>query len=205
MTSGGNTAGCSGEQAWVQLIFILFNSVSESFDSTQLMTLDGFTSLDPNQLTIQNGCLKVVSNQFTTQKAFQNLDSNQLMAHDAIHSQYHLIFFGHSTLLLTWYGIFLGFPLKYWLRMTFWVFDSNTSLTNWLESSHKSSGFSRYWLRINSWLKWIPRYYSDRLMTQNTSRFFNSNQLMTQLKAFGSESTHDSTLSHIWGRAPRYS
>ena len=47
--------------------FIRFISVSESFDSTQLMTLNGFTRLDSNQLTTQNGFLKFDSNRLMTQ------------------------------------------------------------------------------------------------------------------------------------------
>ena len=87
MISGGNMAGCSGEQTWVRL-----NSVSESFDMTQLVTRNGFTRLDSNQLTTQRVKfdVKFDSNRLITQKAsrilikstekaFENLDSNQLM------------------------------------------------------------------------------------------------------------------------------
>ena len=58
-------------QTWVRLkIFLIrINLVSESFDSTQLMTHNGFTEIDSNQLTTQNGFLKIDSNQLTTQKA----------------------------------------------------------------------------------------------------------------------------------------
>ena len=48
---------------------IRFNSVSESFDSTQLMTHNGFSGLDLNQLTAQNGFLEFDLNRLTTQKA----------------------------------------------------------------------------------------------------------------------------------------
>ena len=50
--------------------FIRFNSVSENFDSTQLMTHKGFTTIHSNKLTTQNGFLKFNSNRFTTQKKF---------------------------------------------------------------------------------------------------------------------------------------
>ena len=42
---------------------------SESSDSTQLMTNNGFTGIDSNQVMTQNGLLKIDSNQLTTQKA----------------------------------------------------------------------------------------------------------------------------------------
>ena len=48
---------------------IRINLVSESFDSTQLMTHNGFTGIYSNQFTTQNGFLKIDSNQLTTQKA----------------------------------------------------------------------------------------------------------------------------------------
>ena len=53
--------------------------VSESFDSTQLMTHNGFTGIDSNQLTTQNGFLKIDSNRFTTEKFQGHFYSNQLM------------------------------------------------------------------------------------------------------------------------------
>ena len=49
-------------------IFIRFNSFSESFDLTKLMTHNDFTGLDSNQLTTQNEFLKVDSKRFTTKK-----------------------------------------------------------------------------------------------------------------------------------------
>ena len=42
----------------------------------------------------------------------------------------------------------------------------------------------------------FPGIDSDRLMTHKSSQFFNSNQLMTQVKIFDSESIHDLALSH---------
>ena len=54
------------DQTWVHSIFcIRFNSVSESLDSTQPMTHNGFTGIDSNRLK--------------TQETFQNFDSNRLM------------------------------------------------------------------------------------------------------------------------------
>ena len=38
--------------------FIRFNSVSESFDLTQLIGHNGFTRIDSNQLKIEDGFLK---------------------------------------------------------------------------------------------------------------------------------------------------
>ena len=48
--------------------FIRFNSVSESFHRTQLMTHNGFTRIDSNLVTTQNGFLKFDSNRLMTQK-----------------------------------------------------------------------------------------------------------------------------------------
>ena len=42
--------------------FIRFNSVSESFDSTQLTIHNGFTGIDLNQIRTKNGILKFDSN-----------------------------------------------------------------------------------------------------------------------------------------------
>ena len=60
------------------IFLIPLNSVSESFDSTHLMTHYDFTRLDSNQLTIQNGFMKFDSNRLMTKKNFQNFDPNQL-------------------------------------------------------------------------------------------------------------------------------
>ena len=48
-------------------LFIRFNSVSKSFDPTQLMTHSGPTRLGSNQLTTQNGFLKFDLDRLTTQ------------------------------------------------------------------------------------------------------------------------------------------
>ena len=53
--AGGGTFRPLPRQTLEWLIFIQFNSVSESFDATQLMTRNGFTRIDSNQLTTQNG------------------------------------------------------------------------------------------------------------------------------------------------------
>ena len=74
MTSGGKTDGCSGEQTWVRIeFFILFNSVSERFGSTQLMTHNGFTGLDSNLPTTQNGRLEFDSDDSRLKKLFRIL------------------------------------------------------------------------------------------------------------------------------------
>ena len=52
-----------------QNIFDSNQLVSEIFDSTQLMTHNGFTGIDSNQLTTQNGFLKIDSNRLMTQEA----------------------------------------------------------------------------------------------------------------------------------------
>ena len=49
-----------------QFFFIRFNSNSETFDSTQLMTHNGFTRIDLNQYTTQNGFLEFDSTPLTT-------------------------------------------------------------------------------------------------------------------------------------------
>ena len=50
-------------QTWVRLkIFLIrINLLSESFESIQLMTHNGFTGIDSNQLVTQNGFLKNTS------------------------------------------------------------------------------------------------------------------------------------------------
>ena len=54
----------SQNQTWVRLkIFLIrINIVSESFDSTQLMTRNGFTGIDSNQPTSQIEFQKFYSN-----------------------------------------------------------------------------------------------------------------------------------------------
>ena len=75
-----DSADC--DQMWClfsrHVFFIRFNSVSESFDSAQPMSHNGFTRLDSGQVMTQKSFLKIDSNRLTTQKSFQNLDSNQL-------------------------------------------------------------------------------------------------------------------------------
>ena len=58
---------------WYDSFFIPFISVSESFDSAQLMTHSCFTRIDSNQLTTQNEFRKFDSNRLTTQKASRKL------------------------------------------------------------------------------------------------------------------------------------
>ena len=50
-------------------LFIRINSVSETFDLTQLMTHNGYIRIDSNHLMTQNRLLKFDSNQLTTQQA----------------------------------------------------------------------------------------------------------------------------------------
>ena len=53
------TAGL--QQTWVRLNF-LFESTKESFDSTQVMTYNGFTRIDSNDPMTRNGILAFDSN-----------------------------------------------------------------------------------------------------------------------------------------------
>ena len=81
--------------------------------------------------------------------------------------------FGHSTLLLAWltlFGLFTQVLTSYDL---FGLLTQVTSLKNWFESANDSSSiwetwidstpdsssFPINWLRINSWLMWIARYW----------------------------------------------
>ena len=59
-------------QTWVHLFLIRFNSVSDSFESTQIMTHNCLTRLDSNPLTTQNEFLKFDSNRLTTSKNFDD-------------------------------------------------------------------------------------------------------------------------------------
>ena len=166
--------------------FIQFNSVSESFDSTQLMTHNAFTRLDLYQLTTQHGFLKFDSNLTSTQKASSILiQINYRLKKseswfESIHDSMMLfipsfVWPYFSIQLCCWLGWhFLGFRLKSWLRVTFLgAFDSSAFpekliwISSWLKQylgdlnrfNSWLKRFSSNWLRINSWLKWIARYW----------------------------------------------
>ena len=74
------------------LFFIRLNPVSESFDSTLLMTRNGFTKIDSNQLK--------------TQPTFQSLDSNQLVTQLCYSFLVLYDLCGHSTHLFPWLTFF---------------------------------------------------------------------------------------------------
>ena len=96
------------KQIWVRLkIFLVrINLVSESFDSTQLMTHNGFTGIDSSQLITQNGFLKVDSNR-------EYFDWNEL----------------------TTQKNFSGFLLKSTHDSKIWNIDLNQVMTQWFEST----------------------------------------------------------------------
>ena len=98
--------------------------------------------------------------------------------------------------LYCWLGMtfFLGFPLKRWLRMTFWGFrlkyllDKLIWISSWLKRylgdlfNPWLKQLSRNWLRINSRLKWTPRYWFRSPHDSKCFPIFYWNQLMTQAK-----------------------
>ena len=65
----------------LKIFLIRINLVSESFDSTQLMTLNDFKGIDSSQLTTQNEFIKFDSSRLTTQKASRIFRFN--LTHDS--------------------------------------------------------------------------------------------------------------------------
>ena len=116
-------------------------------------------------------------------KNLQNLIWINSWLNYAIHFQFRITFLG--IWFYCWLGkIFLGCPLKCWRRMTFFglstqllplKIDLNQLMTEavsrWIDLTHNSSGFDS---------SEFPGIDSDRLITQNASRFLDSEQLMTQ-------------------------
>ena len=72
LSDGGVLAGIGTTH-----FLIRFNSVSGSFDSTQLMTRNGFTGLDSDQLILKMDFFNLIQID-SRLKSFQNFDSNQL-------------------------------------------------------------------------------------------------------------------------------
>ena len=140
-------------------LFIRLNSVSESLESTQLMTHNGFTRIDSNKLTTQNGFMKFDSNRLMSQKAsriliqinsqlrklFRILIPINSWLNDAIHSQFRVTHFVHSTLLMTWYDLFGLSTQVLTSSDLFGAFDSSSFPTNWSESAHDSGSISVTW------------------------------------------------------------
>ena len=120
---------------------------------------------------------------------------------------------------------FLGIQLYRWLGMIFfWLFHSSVDfvwpfrrlstklirpdkfiwISSWLKQNlgdlnwfnSRLKRLSRNWLRINSWLEWIPGYWFRWAHDSKCLPIFDLSQLMTRRKKNYSESTHDSTLSH---------
>ena len=89
---------------------------------------------------------------------------------------------------------FLGFPFKCWLHMTIfglcafpknWFesdYGSSSILETWIDSAHNSSGFPWIDSELTHDSSGFSGIDSDWLTTKNASRFFDSNQLMTQVK-----------------------
>ena len=175
--------------------FIRFNAVSETFDSIQLMTHNGFTRNHSNQLTTQNGFLKFDSNRLTTQRA----SSIFIRINTWLNSQFHMSFSGHSTLLLNWYDLFWAFHSSVdFVWPLLGAFDSSAFrqmvwISTWLKQyvgdlnrfNSWLKRFSMNWFRINSWLKWIPRYC------------FKSTRESKRCPIFRFKLTHDSSEKHL--------
>ena len=105
-------------------------------------------------------------------KTFRILNWINSWHNDAIHSQFHMTFFGHSTQLLTWWPIlafhssvnfvwpFKGFRLKCipdkLIRISSWL---KQYLGNLNRFNSLLKRLSRNWLWINSWVEWIPKYW----------------------------------------------
>ena len=131
-----------------------------------------------------NGIARIDSNQLTTKKV-RILIRIKSWLNEAIHSQFPMTF--------------LGFPLKYWLCMTFFglltqvpsrQIDSNQlmiqaiSRRNLYRFNSWLKWLSKNWLRINSWLKWISKYWFR--LTHDSKCF----------PIFWLKSTHDSSEKH---------
>ena len=180
-----NVSSCYRKQTWVRLIFFIrFNSVSESFDSIQLMTHNGFTRINSNQLTTQNGLpkfdgliqidsrLKMLPEFWFKcthdRTAFQNFDSDQLMTQKT-----QECWFGptHDSMILFIFSLLLT-PCN-----LFWTFNPTVDLFG---------GFPLVWpfcvkashdpFVLNCWL----RMTVFRLSIQVPSREIDLNQLMVQ-------------------------
>ena len=132
--------------------FILFNPVSESFDSdsthdSQWLPKNWFKSAHDSKW------LFGIWFKSTQDWKDWNIDSNQLM------TQVYCLFNIISRLLLNLYDFldselksslnmtFLGFPLKYWLRMTLFGLSTQSAFRrNWFQSSHDSTSISETWI-----------------------------------------------------------
>ena len=191
------TKGPSSTQTWnwVRHTFLRCYSVSESFYSSRLMTHNGFTRIDSNQLTNQSRFLKFDSNRLMTQKAsrfFIQINSrlNKLFRilirinswlNDVIHSLFVWPLWAFNlTADLVW--TYWGFPLKFWLRMTFlairlkWLPDKLIWIISWLKQYLGDLN------RFNSWLKWIQRHWFKSTHDSKCFPILDSNQLMSQVK-----------------------
>ena len=170
--------------------FIRINSVLERFDSTQLMTHNGFTRIYSNHLMTQNGSLKFDSNQIMTQKASKYFDSNQLTNQKSFQN------FDSNQLIKQK-------TLKYWV-MTQWI-DSTVDFVDLFWASTKFSW--PFWAFISRRLESIQHMTQaafqeltqNQLMTQVDSSGIDSDWLMTQSASpfFRFKSTHDSSEKHL--------
>ena len=173
-----------------------FNSVSESFDSTQVMTHNDLTRIDSNHLTTQNGFLKFDSNKLTTQKTSEYFSSNQLttqLSGILIQSDLWLtntiwniglnqvmtqwfkstadfvdLFWAFAQFRLTFFGTSLNFVDLFGLSLNFVdLFWSIRRQLAWIESAHDSTSISKTWI--------------DSTQTQGAFQELTQNQVMTQV------------------------
>ena len=136
---------CQSDMGTTQF-FIRFNSVSERFDSNQLMTHNGFTRIDSDQLTTQNWFLNFDSNRLTSQKAFR------IFWFKSTHYSKNFPEFGFkSTPGLKSY-------LEYWFELSHDLLNDSIQLLillTFLEPSLNfvDRNFPHFSILINSWLK----------------------------------------------------
>ena len=82
--------------------------------------------------------------------------------------------FGHSTLLLTFFGISTQVLTSYDF---FLALDSSAFPRNWFESAHDSCGFPRHWFRSTHDSKCLPIFNSNLLITQVKNIWFRVDSL----------------------------
>ena len=169
---------CTTRHGYDSFLYIPFNTVSKSFDSTKLMTHSGFTKIGSNQLTTQNGFLAFNSNRLTTIQNSQNFDSNQHMT---------------QNIALIILNIIIDYYIIYTQNRLLIQFDSwlKNYLKYWFESAHESM------IRIKCWLGWpffgFPSKCWLRMTffgrsTKMSSGEIDSKQLMIQAVSRGLES-----------------
>ena len=216
-------------QTWVRLkIFLIrIHLVSESFDSTQLTTQNGFTGIYSNQLTTKKDFWKLIqidsrlkkfqgyfdSNQLMTQKTFQDFDSNQLMTQktgiliwikswhsDSNQLLISLAFFGPS---LNFVDLFMGFHsisfTFFGLSLNFVYLFLGIQLSALIRISSWIKQYHEDLSRFNSWLKRISRNWLrvNSWLKWIPRYWFILTNDSKCFSIFRFKSTHDSSKKHL--------